>query len=137
MHSKIETVKESYGRCLVKGDFFGRFYDIFIPSHPLIQPLFANTDFEAQKHRLRHGLNCIIMFAGDQISGISCLNRLQKSHSKQHLNIPPELYPNWKESLLQTIREFDKELKIETLGAWSEIIDLGIEYIVSGYENTP
>ena len=134
MKNQIEIVKQSYGRCLMAEDFIGRFYDIFLISNTSIKPLFANTNFEEQKKRLRHGINCIIMFAADNVTGQSCLTRLRRTHNKENLNISPKLYPYWKESLLKTIEELDREVKEEVLEAWGNIIDIGINYISAGYD---
>lgn len=129
----IDSVKSSYGRCLAKGDFLGRFYDIFLGSHPDIAPHFKNTDFTRQKELIRHGISCVIMYSSGQFTGQSCLTRIRKSHSKNELNIDPKYYGYWEASLLQTIKEFDRELTPETEEGWKEVITIATDYIKSGY----
>ena len=50
----VRIVEQSYGRCLTDSEFLSRFYQIFMDSHELIRPLFANTDFERQTQALRN-----------------------------------------------------------------------------------
>ena len=50
-----DAVKKSLGRCLMNGDVFGTFYDIFLEGDPRIPELFAYTDWEEQKRLLRQG----------------------------------------------------------------------------------
>jgi len=130
----IETVKQSHGHCLMKGDFVGRFYEIFLASHQDIPKLFAKTDMVEQKKLLRHGINCIILYAQESITGKSCLGRIRKTHSKDKMDIKPFYYQFWFDSLIKTISEFDHKFNDEVESAWKEVIQYGIQYISDGYK---
>ena len=131
----IELVKKSFDRCAAKGDVIQAFYDIFLDSHPDIKHRFANTNFDNQKKLLLQGLDLTIMFATDEPVGKIGINRIRKSHKKSALNIQPDLYPNWKRSLLQTISEFDPEFNNELEEQWDLVLQKSIDYITDGYDD--
>lgn len=110
--NNYEEVKQSFARCMIKGDVIGRFYDIFLDSYPAIKPRFANTDFDSQKHLLRQGVNLAIMFASNNPVGKKGIERIRKSHSKSGLNIPPDL------------EESDLDILVDTLPG-TTLLDLG------------
>lgn len=132
--NNCEDVKQSFARCMIKGDVVGRFYEIFLASHPDIKPRFANTDFDAQKHLLRQSVNLAMMFANDNQVGIKGIKRIRKSHSKSGLNIPPDLYPYWKKSFIQAASEFDQEFSDELNTQWNEVLQKTIDFIIEGYD---
>ncbi|PIQ23254.1 globin [bacterium (Candidatus Blackallbacteria) CG17_big_fil_post_rev_8_21_14_2_50_48_46] len=129
-----DFVKLSFGRCLNQTDIIGRFYQIFLDSHPDIRPMFANTNFEVQKGLLRQGINLALMFADDNPVGKSGLARIRESHGKKNLNIRPELYSYWKRSFMQAISECDNEYSPEIRAHWDRILQKAIDYIISGYD---
>lgn len=130
----IDNVKISYGRCLAYEEFFDYFFDRFFESHPSVKEMFAETDFPEQKKHLRHGLNLVIMFASDNLPGQLGLNRIKDTHGKTNLNIRPEFYPLWKESLMKAVVHFDKDITEELKAEWGMVLDKGIEFIAAGYE---
>ena len=129
-----EDVKQSYARCMIKGDIVGRFYEIFLASHQDIKPRFANTDFDSQKQLLRQSVNLAMMFANDNEVGKKGINRIRQSHSKSGLNVPPDLYPYWKQSFIQAASEFDQEFSDELKRKWDAVLQKTIDFIIEGYE---
>ena len=132
---KIDVVKKSFDRCSNKNDIIGEFYNVFLDSHPDIKPRFANTNFVEQKKLLLQGLDLTIMFATDEPVGKIGINRIKKSHRKAELDIPPELYPYWKESFLHVISELDPEFSPELRQQWDLVLQKSIDYIISGYHD--
>ena len=131
--SYVDDVKESFVRCMIHGDIVGRFYDIFLESHPDIKSRFANTDFNSQKQLLRQGINLAVMFADDNDIGKKGINRIRNSHSKSGLNIPPDLYPYWKKSFIQAASEYDQEFSVELESQWNSILQKTIDHVIAGY----
>ena len=130
----FEEVKQSFARCMIKGDVVGRFYEIFLDSHPDIKPRFENTDFDSQKHLLRQSVNLAMMFANDNQVAEKGIKRIRQSHSKSGLNILPELYPYWKKSFIQAASELDPEFSDELEQQWDLVLQKTISYIIDGYE---
>ena len=133
MSSAVQLAKDSYTRSAGK-DVIGRFYEIFLKSHPHIAPLFAETDFVAQKETLNHGMHLAIMFAEGQALGKTGLERIRQSHCRNRLNISPMLYPYWKKSFLQAISETDPQFNEETRKAWDSVLQQTIDFISGGYD---
>ena len=132
--SEAEHVRKSLGRCVLKGDIIGRFYEVFLESHRDIKPRFADTDFDAQRKLLRQGLNLVIMFARGNPLGRQGLARIRESHNQSGLNVPPALYPYWKQSLIQAVSELDPEWSDELQREWELVLQAGIDHITEGYE---
>ena len=128
-----KIVQLSFGRCLSNGDLIQAFYDNFLKSNLAIKPMFIKTDFDKQKALLKHGLNLMIMYAKGDLAGELGLERIKQSHSKINLNIKPELYIFWKNSLISTVEVFDRKFDNKVKESWSQVIDHGVKYIASGY----
>jgi hemoglobin-like flavoprotein len=126
-------VEKSYGRCCVNPKFLDRFYEIFLASHPAIGPMFAKTDFTKQKAALRSGLAMMVMHGGGKSFGTKALDRIADSHSKTKLNVSPELYPFWINSLLKAIKECDPEYTPTLEAEWRKILEAGANHIAAGY----
>ncbi len=129
----IKLVKSSFTRCMGK-DLIGRFYDIFLKSSPAIAPMFAKTDFSEQKKLLNHGIQLVIMYGeGDKFAEYG-LGRIRDTHQKSKMDIPPNLYPFWKESFLQALAEADDEFEDSTREAWGRVLQKTLDFIIAGYE---
>jgi hemoglobin-like flavoprotein len=131
----LRTVESSYARCLNKNGFLNRFYEIFMASHPDVKPHFAHTDLNAQIQLLRHGLMSVFMFAEQNPIGQKALTRIRESHKRTKLNIAPNLYQHWTDSLIKTVSEFDGQFNAELERAWRQVIRPATDYIKSGYED--
>jgi len=130
--SEVERVKQSFGRCLLKGDIIARFYEIFVDADPSIEPRFANTNFDSQKQLLRQGINLAIMFADDIPMGKNGIQRIRDSHGASGLNIPAALYPIWKNSFIRAISEFDVEFTDQLREEWNRVLEKAINYVAFG-----
>lgn len=133
MEEKNQSIQDSFGRVKRGGDMIGRFYEIFLASHPDIAPRFKNSNMTEQKGLLRQGLNLAIMFGDDNPVGQNGIARIRASHAKDKLDIPPNLYKYWLESLIQTISEFDKEFTPELEKEWRRVMQKAIDFIAAGH----
>lgn len=126
-----DRVMQSYGRCCASPDFFDGFYRHFLASSPLIREKFIDTDMSAQKQLLRQGILNLVMHARGLPD--TKLRALGESHSRQRLDIRPELYDLWLDALLLTISEHDKAFDANVSQAWREVLNKGIAVIKAGY----
>lgn len=124
-------VMQSYGRCCASPGFFEDFYVSFLASSPAVRAKFSTTDMAAQRHLLRAGILNLVLFARGMPD--TKLRALGKSHSREHLNIAPELYDLWITALLNTISQHDREVQQADLQAWRLVLNKGIEVIKAGY----
>ncbi len=126
----IEDVVASYGRCCVNPKFFDRFYEIFLASNPAIKPMFEKTDFAKQKSLLRQGISFMLMYLQGKATGTMAMNRLADSHSPRHMNISPNLYEFWINSLVKAVKECDKECTSDIETEWRKALRAGVDYMI-------
>ncbi|MCA9041963.1 MAG: hypothetical protein KDA65_16535 [Planctomycetaceae bacterium] len=132
--SNHEIVRQSFGRCCVQADFFDRFYEIFISHLPAnVAAKFANTDMPLQKLALKNGISNLLSFAQGKTTGKMAIERLAESHDRNHINIEPEHYNLWINSLLETLREHDAQWENELEQHWVDTLRVGIDYMISRY----
>jgi len=130
----ILEVNASYGRCCLSPDFFDVFYTRFIHCSPVIVAKFKNTDLTKQKKLLKTGLTFLLLFVqGDEYGRIQ-MQRIAEIHSRKKHDVSPTLYPLWKISLLETIKEFDKKhMTSELEQHWEACIQAGVDFIIKFY----
>ncbi len=127
---QLALVVASYGRCCMNPRFFDRFYEVFLTSHPAIKPMFAKTNFLKQKALLREGVAMMLLHLEGKSVGTVCLDRLAVSHSPRRMNITPQLYEFWINSLVQAIKECDPDCTPEIEGEWRKALHAGVHYMV-------
>jgi hemoglobin-like flavoprotein len=118
-----ELFNDSYRRCLRKPGFLDRFYEIFIASSPEIAEKFQHTDFRKQTAALKASLFILMLSSTRTPEVTQHLERLAEMHSRRQLDIRPELYDLWLESLLKAVREFDANFDEQTESAWRHVVD--------------
>jgi len=128
---KVKSVQMSFGRCTMNPDFMKEFYDEFLASHPSVKDYFKNTDMQVQRALLKNGLTYLIMFANGSALAKGKMERLGESHDKNHMNINPQLYKYWVNSLLKVIKMQDSKMTKELFDAWKEVILLGVKKMIS------
>ncbi len=133
-----EDIKLSFGRCLVSNNndipFLELFYDIFISSHPDIKKLFVDINLKKQYGLLKIGLNMALLFIdGNDIIAKGVLDKIQISHNRSHLNIKPELYQFWINSLIETIKIKDNKFSDELESKWRQGLQKTVDFIIKGY----
>lgn len=134
---QVKRVQQSYGRCLaVRDSFLELFYRTFFDADPEVRDLFARTDMEKQRGVLRTGISNVIMFAEGSKVGELAVRRLVREHDRQHLNIPPRLYPVWRDALIQCVAATDPKFSIELGNAWQIVIDYVLGAFIFAYEHS-
>jgi len=76
----------------------------------------------------------MIMFAEGVFAGDFCLGEIKVSHNRKHLNIHPDYYPFWKNSLLAALEKNDPQFNDELRNLWYSVLDSGIKFIAGGYK---
>lgn len=128
------VVRPSFQRCCEQGDeFFDAFYDRLSERAPEIGPMFAGVNMRRQNALLRSGIESLLGHAEGEPRASTELERLADLHDRRNVNVRPELYPIWVETLIECIREFDPKQDDLTEPAWREAISDGIELMISRY----
>jgi hemoglobin-like flavoprotein len=138
MPISFDNVKRSYGRCVLtraaKEQFFHQFYSVFLQSHPDIDSMFSNTKFDTQVSMLKNAINMSILYVEKQDElAIDVLNTIRKSHSRERMDVKPEYYPHWLDSLLKTLWICDPNFTPELEQDWRAMMQTSIDYIIEGY----
>lgn len=131
----VQKARDSLSRCNQRPEFLDRFYEAFTGSSPDIRKKFEHTDFDMQKKVLRDSLFLMLSAAGTT-GGFAHvqLEKLAKRHSRTDLDIKPEWYELWLDTLLETVAEFDPDYTDEIDAAWRDSMKDGIDLLAAGYE---
>ena len=131
----VTNVNLSYGRCSMSPGFFDTFYDIFLKSSPIIAPMFANTDFSKQKSLLKGGITFVLMYAKDPAAAFpkGKLEAIGDIHNRARVNVAPNMYPFWIDSLMQAVKQHDKDYTPELEKQWRAVIKPAIDLMVTHY----
>ena len=132
----LELVSQSYGRCCVSEGFFDSFYGIFLSKSPELRKLFEKTDMTKQKALLREGIAFLTSFAKGSSVAARKIESLGESHSAGRLNVAPDMYPIWVESLLEAIQKHDKKYDANLERAWRTVLSAGISKMAERYLST-
>ncbi len=127
----MQMARGSYDRCCAAPDFFLCFYRNFFKNCPDVEPMFAKTDFRRQHDLLRHALGLLLIFPGHPENEPTVLSRLAERHSRRDLNVHPQHYQAFVDSLVETVREHDPECTPEVEEAWRHTVAPGIAYMVA------
>jgi hemoglobin-like flavoprotein len=129
--SAHELAQESYARCLRSPRFFASLYERLLASDPSVPPMFAKTEFPKQYKLLQHGLGLLLSYANKRDDAL--LDRIAARHSASAVNVSPDMYPLFVESLLGTVRECDPRCSSEIEAAWRSAVAPGIDFMKARY----
>jgi hemoglobin-like flavoprotein len=132
---EIELFNDSLTRCLRGGQFFQRFYELFLASSPEVRDKFRTTDIRAHRRMLQTSFYTLMeymAFGGPESR--AGLERIAVGHGKQGRDIPPHLYDLWLECLLRAVKERDDRYSAEVEEAWRHLMTAGITFFKSYYD---
>lgn len=128
----VNIFNDSFERCTNQPGFFDCFYQRFMASSPAIAPHFVHTDFKRQKRLLKSAL-LLLMMHYLEIKNNEPLKQLAILHDRHHRNIAPELYDQWLNCLLDTVKQCDPLYDETVATAWRTVLQPGIEVFQQYY----
>lgn len=132
----LAVFSASYDRALKfdeeKRQFLDRFYEIFVAKSPKIAQLFKDTQMGAQKTMLQDSLFYMKDFFLWKEPN-EYMKRIAAVHSQAGVNVRPELYDVWLDSLIEAVKEYDPEFDSEAELAWRITLSPGITYMKHMY----
>lgn len=131
---EMEIFHGSLERCLGSENFVDRFYTILKARSPEAAAKFAGTDMKLQRRKLTASLYMTLMLEEHSPEGRIHFERMAQLHSRAALDIKPELYDTWMESLVEAAREYDEHFDAETERAWRNLLSPAIEFMRSRYQ---
>ena len=114
--------------------FLEYFYEVFTGSSNEIAALFSSTDFNLQTKMLEKSISELLRFYCEKTVNQHLLAIGQK-HSCSQLNIRPEMYDHWLDTLLIAVKKFDPEFYPKVELCWRIILAPGITYMKFAYEH--
>lgn len=129
-----EIIRPSFRRCRPhRAEFFDDFYASLSERAPGIGTLFSQVDMQKQNELIRQGVEQLIDFASGSDTARQELQRLGKSHGRGGLNVAPELFCVWVNTLMDTVRTHDPEADDNVEAAWRMTLSRGIDLMTSLY----
>ena len=129
----VRLAKDSLKRCLRQDKFLDRFYELFLASSDEIKAKFVGTQFVQQKIMLKASLHIMLMLAQGDLKDTQVLQDLSEKHSSRHLNIRPEFYQFWVNSMLQAVKESDPAYSDDIGTAWQNSLEPGVKFMLSKF----
>jgi hemoglobin-like flavoprotein len=136
-YQDTDIVRQSFGRCTLTDDFLVTFYDILTRSSDEIRILFAHTDMPRQRSLLKEGLIYLISYPTGNEFARNRVIELGNSHGRTNLNVRPEFYQIWVDSLIQAIHRHDANYGPDLDAAWRRVLAPGIAAMISLYDQQP
>lgn len=133
---EMETFHGSLERCLGNDGFVSRFYTILKARSPEAAAKFAGTDMTVQKRKLSASLYMTMLMDERSPEGRVHFERIAQLHGRDALDIKPELYDVWVESLIEAAREFDPHFDQNTERAWRSLLAPVVEFMKARYERS-
>lgn len=132
-----DVVRPSFERCMASStEFFDDFYSELSDKAPGIGAMFAAVDMLEQNRLIRKGVTHLIDYAAGNAQAAAELQRIGTSHDQNGLNVQPELYPVWVDTLIDTIRHHDSRSDDAIDAAWRVVVRGGIDLMVARYSAT-
>lgn len=134
MVNATDIFQQSYERCMSVPSFMDLFYEKFLYSSDEVAKKFENTEFRRQKAMVASSLKMLMLsYQGDKAAN-EYLHHLATRHKE--LDVGPDLYELWLDSLLSTVEQTDPEFTREVEEAWLTVMRHGIDAMVSAYSSS-
>jgi len=124
---------ESLHRCSSIDQFIPAFYERFMASSDDVRHKFRFTSFEKQNSMLLRSLKLAAGATEGEPDALAELKERAETHDHNHLNIKPELYDLWLDTLVATAEEFDSDWDDSVERAWRTILGFIIHRMIAKY----
>ena len=132
-HEAGKRVHESYIRAGGRA-FISAFYDRLMDANDEIKAKFERVDMETQTDNLARAIVMSFLFVDQSHqTAARTMEKVRESHSKNNLDIPPQLYDAWLDCLIDTVAELDPQADEELLEDWRSVMQVSINHIRGGY----
>ena len=123
----------SLNRCKTDESFIPSFYERFMDCSEEIRDKFKLTDFNSQNEMLLRSLELSADATLGVPEALEEIHERGRTHDREHLDIRPELYELWLESLIATAKRTDREWNHHIESAWRSILGHVIKLMTRMY----
>ena len=114
--------------------FFDAFYENFTGASAEVRDKFKHTDMDRQKKMLKKSFYSLVVFyATNNVDDY--LIKVAERHNRANIDIRPELYDLWMESLIATVAQYDADFNETVELAWRLVLSTGITYMKFKYDH--
>ena len=131
MEDHIQRFNDSMDR-IAGSDFYDVFYQLFLGHSQEIADKFKNTNLIKQKLMLKRSVAYMLNFYIRKVPG-DRLKNLAFMHSKKQLDIRPELYDVWLDSIVMALEQCDPKFNKDVEHAWRIIMQPGIDFMCKNH----
>lgn len=127
-------IGDSLEQIFDSNDLFGEaFYELFLTAYPEVQKYFEGIDMNRQAVMLTMALTLVEQYASSKYPATKkYLLHLGSVHHDR--GIPPELYQQWRDAMLEALFQFHGDQWDERLAnQWREAIETAIQVMLQGY----
>ena len=128
-----QTFIDSLERCKADESFIPSFYERFLECSDEIKFKFRLTNFEKQNEMLLHSLELSADATLGKPKALEEIHLRGVSHDREHLDIKPELYEFWLDSLIETAKRIDEQWDDDVEASWRSILGHVITVMVRMY----
>lgn len=130
---EIQLFNDSFERVTNQPRFFDVFYDKFLSSSEEVADKFAATDLRRQKNMLKASLYLTMTAIVQRREDLSFLEPVAERHDRRHLDIRPELYDLWLDSLVEAVRLCDPQVDRQVTLVWRRALAKAIDFCTARY----
>lgn len=123
----------SLHRCSSNDQFVPAFYERFLASSDEIREKFRFTSFERQYKMLQRSLELSAGATDGDSDALAELKERAETHNQHNLNIKPELYDIWLDTLVLTAQEYDSQWSDTVENAWRTILGFAVRRMIANY----
>ena len=128
-----ESFLQSLERCIKHQRFIPDFYDHFLSTSDEIRKKFQHTNFAQQNKMLLHSLRLAAGATEGNPESLRELKERAETHDRHHLNITPQLYEAWMDSVIATASKFDYKWNESIENSWRTVLGYVVNYMVKRY----
>lgn len=128
--SALSSVTASARRCLAAPAFHGVFFDDLARRAPGAVALFAGADERILRNFLRNAITLLLMDAAGSPNAADRLDYVRTHHGPDALNVRPEWFAHWVESLMHSVRGVDPEYSAALEASWRRVIAAGVQKVI-------
>lgn len=128
----LDRLLRSYSRISNKSEFYDDFYGGLIQNVEIFEH-FRGVSEARRSFFLKTSLPTLVMSAIGSRVAKKRMNSLAEKHARSQLNVDPELYEFWHDTLMALLPKYDDELDEELELLWSSAIRKGIKIFTDAY----
>lgn len=124
------------GQAILKGNgtISRLFYEKYLDRYPEVGRFFLQTDMSQQAVMLRMALTMVEQYYRNRYEAMEDYLRIVGFRHKRR-DIPPELYVDWRDCMLDTLEDFHGDNWSDSLEQqWTEAVDLAVDRMLEGYD---